>query len=239
MSEFTRYAIYYLPPEAEAWAAWCTTWLGWDAVQGKEVAHPKTALPVAELTATPRKYGLHATLKPPFRLASDVTRDGLERACADLAATLAPATAPALALARLGRFLALCPEGDGSQLTALAARCVRDLDALRAPPTQAELDRRRAGGLGPAQERNLMEWGYPYVMEQFRFHITLTARLNQPLRDDAYRLLQEALAPHLPRPFRIDAIALAGEAPNGRFHLIRRFALTGKSADTQKRSDLS
>ncbi|MEC7258956.1 MAG: DUF1045 domain-containing protein [Pseudomonadota bacterium] len=239
MTEFTRYAIYYLPPEAEAWAVWCTAWLGWDAVQGKEVAHPVTGLPVAELTATPRKYGLHATLKPPFRLASDVTRDGLERACADLAATLAPATAPALGRARLGRFQALCPEGDASQLNALAAHCVRDLDALRAPPTQAELDRRRARGLGPAQERNMMEWGYPHVMAQFRFHITLTGRLHQPLRDDADRLLQEALAPHLPRPFRIDAIALVGEAPDGRFHLIRRFALTGKSAAPPKRSDRS
>ena len=236
MTEFTRYAIYYLPPEAEAWAIWCTAWLGWDAVQGNEVAHQKTALPVAELTATPRKYGLHATLKPPFRLASDVTRDRLEQACADLAATLAPASAPALGLARLGRFLALCPEGDASQLNALAASCLRDLDAFRAPPTQAELDRRRAGGLGPAQERNLMEWGYPHVLDLFRFHITLTGRLEHSLRDAVHAVLQTALAHRLPRPFRIDDIVLAGEAPDGRFHLIQRFGLTGQPDTTMQQT---
>ena len=227
MIGFTRYAVYYVPPEAEYWASYCTAWLGWDSIAGREVAHPNTALPVPKITETPRKYGLHATLKAPFRLASGTTRDHLENACADLAATLAPATAAGLGLARLGRFFALCPDGDATELNALAADCMRGLDGFRAPLSDAELDRRRAAGLGPAQERNLVTWGYPHVLEQFRFHITMTGRLDHPLRDNTHDVLQQALADRLPRPFRIDDIALAGEAPDGRFHVIQRFGLTG------------
>jgi putative phosphonate metabolism protein len=228
MSAFTRYAIYYVPPETEGWAAYCTAWLGWDAVQGRAVAHPDCDLPVADITATPRRYGLHATLKPPFRLADGMTRDRLERACAALAATRAPAEATALELAALGRFLALRPHGDESAISALAAACVRALDSFRAPAPPEELHRRRGAGLGAAQEQNLQRWGYPHVMDQFRFHITLTGRLDPDLRAAARQLLHTHLGAGLPRPFRIDTIALAGEAADGRFHLLQRFPLTAR-----------
>ena len=70
MEEFKRYAVYYAP-EPGAFANFCARWLGWDAITGAEVAHAEVAglpCPVSELTETPRKYGFHGTLKPPFHL---------------------------------------------------------------------------------------------------------------------------------------------------------------------------
>ena len=228
--EFQRYAIYYAPPADAAWARFATGWLGWDMETGTEAPHPQVAglpLPVGEITATPRKYGLHATIKPPFRLARGTTRAELEDACAALCDRLAPLRLDGLALARLGRFLALRPEGDTAALAALATRTVEALDGFRAPAPEAELARRRAAGLSPAQEENLMRWGYPYVMGEFRFHITLSGKLAKDDLSAVEEALARDLAPLLPAPFEIPDLALMGEAEDGRFHLIHRYTLSG------------
>jgi len=225
---FTRYAIYFAPPQGADWSRFGASWLGWDMEVGAEVPHPELeGLDVAAITATPRKYGLHATMKPPMRLAEGTSRADLEAACAALAAAQAPVTLEGLQLARMGRFLALRPVGDESALNALAAACVTDLDAFRAPAPEAELARRRANGLSPEQEQNLLNWGYPFVLDQFRFHITLTSKLPKPELPGVEAALQAHLMPLVPAPFVIKDLALMGEDGMGRFHLIHRYALTG------------
>ncbi|MEX5562918.1 DUF1045 domain-containing protein [Pseudophaeobacter sp. 1A16562] len=225
---FTRYAIYFAPPHGVAWSRFGTSWLGWDMETGEALPHPEVGgLDIAAITATPRKYGLHATMKPPMRLAEGCSQADLETACATLAASQAPVTLEGLQLARLGRFLALRPLGDESALNALAAACVRDLDPFRAPAPEAELERRRANGLSPEQEQNLLSWGYPYVLDQFRFHITLTGKLPKPDLPAVEAALQAHLIPLLPAPFALTDLALMGEDAEGRFHLIHRYALTG------------
>ncbi|KIC12590.1 phosphonate metabolism protein [Leisingera sp. ANG-M1] len=225
---FTRYAIYYAPPADAEWSRFGASWLGWDMETGRELPHPDTSgLDVAAITDVPRKYGLHATLKPPMRLAEGQTQAALEDACAALAAAQKAVTLDGLHLARLGRFLALRPTGDQTALNALAAACVTELDAFRAPASQAELERRRAAGLTPEQNENLTLWGYPYVLDQFRFHITLTGKLPKPELPAVEAALEEHLIPLLPAPFVIRDLALMGEAPDGRFHLIHRYALSG------------
>ncbi len=225
---FTRYAIYYAPPADAAWSQFATSWLGWDMEAGTDAAHPAiSGLDVAAITDVPRKYGLHATMKPPMRLAEGQSRSALEDACATLAQTQAPVVLDGLELARLGRFLALRVIGDDTALNALAGTCVKELDRFRAPAPAAELDRRRAAGLTPAQDENLMRWGYPYVLEEFRFHITLSGKLPKAELPAVEAALQETLAPLLPTPFKISDLALMGEAEDGRFHLIHRYALAG------------
>ncbi|MBN9887360.1 DUF1045 domain-containing protein [Salipiger abyssi] len=227
MTDYSRFAIYYAP-EPGPFAEFCASWLGWDAATGTLRAHPELPglpRPVAEITATPRKYGFHGTLKPPFRLTG--SRAALEADLAALAARLAPAEMPGLTLSRLGSFLALTPEGDTTALAALAAETVRALDTHRAPPTEAELERRRKARLSPAQEDNLARWGYPYVMEEFRFHLTLSGRLSAEDATQTAEALEPVLAPLLPRPFRVGALVLFGEAPDGRFHILHRYVLAG------------
>jgi putative phosphonate metabolism protein len=226
-----RWAVYYLPPPEGATAALAAAgaaWLGWDVEAGREVAHPALpglAAPVADLTATPRRYGFHATVKPPFRLAAGTTPAGLRTACAALCAGLSPVRLDGLVLADLDGFLALVPAGDTAALEALAARAVAELDAFRAAALPEETARRRAAGLTPRQEALLVRWGYPYVMEEFGFHMTLTGRLDLGVRAGVAAALEEWLAPALPRPLDIGHLALAAEGADGRFRLVARWPL--------------
>jgi len=225
---FTRYAIYFAPPAQAEWTKFATEWLGWDMETGQVVPHPQAeGFELAAVTEVPRKYGLHATLKPPFRLQAGHSIEDLGEACARLAECQPSVTLDGLEVARLGRFLALRPQGDEAALNALAAACVRDLDRFRAPASDAELDRRRAASLTAEQDTNLVRWGYPYVMGAFRFHITLSGKLDKATLATVQTALQSQLAPILPTPFRISDLALVGEAGDGRFHLIHRYALSG------------
>lgn len=225
---FTRYAIYFAPPTGAAWTHFATNWLGWDMETGQEVAHPLIdGVDVEAVTQVPRKYGLHATMKPPFRLHEGQSLDALSKACERLAQSRPRVTLDGLEIARLGRFLALRPLGDETALSALAAACVRDLDDFRTPAPVAELERRRAAGLTAEQNANLVQWGYPYVMGSFRFHITLSGKLDKATLATVDATLQSRLMPLLPHPFQINDLALVGEAEDGRFHLIQRYALSG------------
>jgi hypothetical protein len=221
---YTRFAIFYVPPEGPL-AGFGASWLGWDIVNGAE-AHQPSLLGLDDITMTPRKYGFHGTLKPPFRLQQGHEMQDLATAISEMAETLAPACCDGLELTPLGRFLALTPRGDMAPLRRVAQACVRDLDGFRSPASQEELARRRKAGLRPRQDALLMKWGYPYVMEEFRFHLTLSGRLPREALAKWTDILHDRL-PELPAPFVMDSIALCGERGDGRFELIHRYRLAG------------
>ncbi len=226
---YHRYAIYVTPRPGQL-AGFGAAWLGWDATAGVPCPHPALPglpRPVAEITAAPRRYGFHGTIKPPFRLAEGRDAGALAEALAAFCAVTGPALLPGLDLARLGRFLALVPAGGTSGLDALAAAVVAGFDAFRAAPDPAELDRRRTQRLTTRQEALLQRWGYPHVMEEFRFHMTLTGPLPPAELAAVEAALGPILAPLLPAPFPIDALTLLGEDGEGRFHQITRVPLTG------------
>jgi len=223
-----RYAVYYAPERGSTLDRFGRIWLGRDHLTGETLPQPRIAglsrEEVRAITASPRHYGLHGTLKPPFRLADGATRETLERALADLARSWrAFATAP-LEVQALGGFIALVPGAASDALEALAAASVRELDHLRAPLDEAELMRRRRGGLTPRQEALLERWGYPYVLDAFRFHITLTGRLDEPLRSRVQAELAEHAHPITHEPFRVDGIALFEQtSPEAPFLMVRRY----------------
>jgi putative phosphonate metabolism protein len=226
MSDMKRYAVYYAPRPG-TFADRAADWLGRDPETGNMRPQPDLGLPAAEITGEPRRYGFHGTIKPPFRLAPGVMRDDLDAAMRSLASCLSPVALPGLRIANLDGFLALVPDGDGPDLQQLGAAVVRELDPLRAPATQAEIARRRPERLTPRQRSLLDQWGYPFVMEEFRFHLTLTDRLPASMADHAQAVLKEHFAPVLPRPFTIDDLCLFGEPEDGAFRLLHRYALTG------------
>ncbi len=222
--KFSRFAVYHLPTDS-ALAEFGAAWLGWDVAAGCAVQQP--AVPgLADVTGTPRKYGFHATLKPPFKLADGIQMAQLHTALQRLAVSTAPARCAGLELIALGRFLALVPLGDASGLDRVASACVTDLDMFRAPMSAAELERRRAKKLSARQEELLQLFGYPHVLDQFRLHFTLTGRLPQDQIADWRNAVGHQL-PDLPTPFVMDQIALVGEREDGFFELIQRYALTG------------
>ena len=223
-----RYAIYFTPEGALADRG--AAWLGWDAAAGEArepPCLPGLPRPAGEITARPQKYGFHATLKPPFRLAAGRSEAELDRALAAFAAGRPAVVLDGLEVARLGRFLALRPAGDAAGLSALAAAVVEGLDRFRAPPADEEIARRRAARLTRRQEALLTRWGYPYVMEEFRFHMTLTGPLAPNELAQTETVLARHFAPVLPAPFVVDGVTLLGEDERGRFHHLHRYALTG------------
>jgi len=222
--QFHRYALYFTPP-AGPFSDFACSWLGWDMQSGQPVAHPDIPClpaPVGEITQIPRKYGLHATIKPPFRLAEGRTADDLKAAMSAYCQTRCAIVLDGLNLAQLGRFLALVPNGNTSSLNTFSADVVREFDTFRAPSTAAELDRRRSNGMSDALDANLRNWGYPYVMDAYRFHITLSGKLPKAQAATLRATLAPMIEPLLPRPYVIDGLSLAGEDTAGQFHLIER-----------------
>lgn len=224
MSEYSRFGIYYLPPKGPI-AEFGAQWLGWDIDLARICDRPEVA-GIEDITMAPRRYGFHGTLMPPFGLAESARREALEAAVEGIAERHSPIRLLGLELSLIDRFLALTPVGDARALHDLAHAMVAGLDPLRATPAPADLAHRRAVGLTIAQETNLLRWGYPYVMDEFRFHMTLTDRLTGMQRPLAEAAIRERL-PELPRPFDMTEIALVGERTDGMFQTLHRYALTG------------
>lgn len=227
MTRMNRYAVYFAP-RAGAFATHAAEWLGWDSLSGEPVPQPDLPglpLPPAQLTVDPRRYGFHGTIRAPFRLAEGVGEAEVRDCLTELAARLAPVVCDGLVLENLHGFLALTPTGCEAALLDLAALVVEGTEDLRATPTDAEIARRRPETLSPRQRELLELWGYPFVMEEFRFHLTLTDRLPGDLTAPVTAILQAHFAPVLPRPFVIEDLCLFGEDQTGRFHLLHRYPL--------------
>lgn len=235
--QFQRFAVYHAPPAGSPLARLAAAWLGHDPETG-EAVEPGDALPPDLLAALPepretlvraaRVYGFHATLKAPFRLGEGIDHEILDGAVAALAARTAPVVAPRLMVKSDLGFVALTPWERSPALDALAAACVTELDLLRAPLTGAELAKRRRAGLDMVEDGHLRTWGYPYVLDRFRFHMTLTSQLARREAAVAARLLGGLFDPVLDDPFRIDALCLFGDPGEGRpFRILRRYPLGG------------
>lgn len=223
---FKRYAIFYTPEGV--FAEWGARWLGWNSQTGAVVRHPDIAgLDVPALTDTPRKYGLHGTLKAPFALAAGTNQLRIEQAAAEFAQNHSGIDAGPLALCYKNGFVALRPSLDPPVLQEFAGQVVRAFDHLRAPLTADDLIRRRKARLSSRQDQQLMTWGYPFVFDDFQFHLTLTGRVNKQLAAQVIEALEPQIGPLLPARFVINAITLMGEDADGMFHQINRYPITG------------
>jgi putative phosphonate metabolism protein len=194
------------------------SWLGRSATGAPvEPAAPAgwTRAEVDAITVDARRYGFHATLKAPFRLAEGRSLDALEREVAAFAAARPPIELPELRLARIGSFFALVPGAPAEPLSALAAELVRGFDGFRAAPTEVELARRNPSGMTARQRELFEQWGYPYVLDEFRFHLTLTDRIAPERQAEVERVLADWFARGLARSIRLDCIALFTESEPG------------------------
>jgi len=229
-----RYAIYLAP--AEPFRTFGAQWLGRDADTGATLPLPVgIAQRPASWVKAPAHYALHATLKPPFRLADGADAARLDQAVRAFATQQSPFDVP-LALRALRGFLAWCladAEGQGGRhMHALADACVRDFDAFRAPPTAAEIARRDPAKLSAAQRRHLDAWGYPYVFDTFTFHITLTGMLNAADEAAAFGMLAAAGGALLEQPMRVDGISVYVQPePGADFIAARHYRFDGTTVD--------
>jgi putative phosphonate metabolism protein len=223
-----RFALYWAPELDDPLHAAGSAWLGRDAETGAPLRQPvlPDGLDIAEVTADARSYGLHATLKAPFRLACSYAE--LEAAVEALAARTAPFDLPPLAVRDLGGFLALRETAPCPALHALADASVAALDPCRAPLTEVEWARRRRGGLSAEQEARIARWGYHYVFEAWLFHVTLSRRLTPAERAVVLPAVTAHLAEAAARPRRVASLCLFSQAaPGAPFLIARRVPLRG------------
>lgn len=235
MAADSRYAIYFLPAPGSALAERGAAWLGRDALTGGAVAqHLPDGIDAAafrEKTESARRYGFHATLKAPIHLKEGVDEAAFLEAVADHAGRRPRFPLGPLSPKWIGPFLALTPDSPDPQhvesLQAWTFDIVRALDPFRAPMGPEEAARRDKG-LDDRQRQLLKRWGYPYVADQFRFHMTLSAPLpegERPVWRDAAR---RWFAPALETDQRIDALSVAVERdPPGPFVELARLKLRG------------
>ncbi len=229
---FSRYAVYYAPRPG-AFADATATWLGRNCETGLALPQPEfecLADTLHSLTTKPRKYGFHGTLRAPFRPADGQDGASIAAAVAEMAAHLSPARCDGLAVGNpYGFGVAFKPIGDETEILTLAAAVVERTDHLRAQLTPDEITQReRNENLNSRQREYLHRWGYPMVMEELSFQLTLSNRIAP----EAQPVIEAAVARHfdglLPVPFVIEDLCLFGEeADTGMFRLLQRYSLSG------------
>ena len=235
----TRYALYFAPPLGSACHDVGSTWLGRDAEDDAERLQPPIdGVPppvLLALTTSARRYGFHATLKAPFRLAEGCEEADLLSMARSFCRTQQHVALHDLAVRRQDDFLALCLTARDAEVNALAMRCVCEFDTLRAAPDADELARRRHARLGPRGEALLLRCGYPYVDEAYRFHMTLTDSLAA-VDHATVALLERAAAAHFQPalaagPIAIEALCIFKEdAPGAPLSIIARYGFEAQAS---------
>ncbi|NRA30650.1 MAG: DUF1045 domain-containing protein [Parvularculaceae bacterium] len=223
-----RFAIYFAPdPTSDVWSVG-SSWLGRDPATGHATSRP-SGLALADkraeqLTAKAASYGFHGTLVAPFELHENRTLEELEFALAAFAEERSAFALPCQ-VSSLGAFLALCPTEPSRALLELHTDLVKDFNEFRAPLNDADVERRSKGGrLTDGQLQHLKEWGYPYVFEDFRFHMTLTNGILDPAeRNEVLALLTGLFQDAISQPLAVDRLALFHQSSRSEPFIIKRW----------------
>jgi putative phosphonate metabolism protein len=239
MATFPRYAIYFVPAPGTDLDRFGAQLLGYDAFTGDDLPFPSgiqlTEPDWRELTGDPRKYGFHATLKAPLSLASGKTEAALLAACEAFAAT--PRRIPVIrpVVDSISGFVAVIPEEPPPALIRLAADCVNAFEPFRAPLSAEDRARRNPSRLTARQCDHLDRWGYPYVMEDFRFHMTLTGRLDVERREPILTMLRNSFSAIGLDTLVIDRIAVfRQENAASRFRVMNHWKLREDAPDQNR-----
>lgn len=230
-----RYAVYFTMPEHHELTLTGAQWLGRNAFSGNLLCQPDfpeiSADEFAAGTAFARRYGFHGTIVAPFHTRDGVRKGAILDALAEFCAKRAPFHLEGLAVGELGDFVALQARPFDSALRSLASEAVEAFDTFRASLQAEELQRRNPGKLTPRQLALLERWGYPYVMEEFQFHMTLAGPLGVRVRNRFRIAAQRYFAPVLSRPVNIEGLALFSERDRGSQFTVCGFFPFEKQAD--------
>ena len=221
----SRYAVYFRTAPSSELYRFGAAALRYDCYTGVDVA------PLFDAAVSPADgpssranptYGFHATLKAPFRLRPEYHESDLLDSFRTFVSVThhLPTIMPSFEV--FDSFIAIVPLDAHPVLDALATACVQAFDLFRTPMTAEERARRVGPGLSLRQSQNIDRWGYPYVFEDFRFHMTLTGRIQPDRRAAILSLLQEQFSKcHGEHPIAVNGIALLRQDhPDARFRVI-------------------
>ena len=214
-----RFAIYYAPSATSNLWERAATWLGRDAADGDLFHGPVAGIDrdrLLNLTQSANRYGFHATIKAPMALFEDRDEAQLRAALSEFAARHQPFSLGKLKLVSLHGFLALVVDGAHERLQDFAAHAVEDFEPFRAPMTVKDRAARAGKGLSERQIELLDAYGYPYVFEEFQFHMTLTDRLADADAADIAKAATTWFGPVLEDEVVLDRLSLFHEPDAGK-----------------------
>jgi putative phosphonate metabolism protein len=207
-----RCAINFTPTPDDRLTVAAVQWLGRDAFTGQRIEGVETAGILerdrAFLTAPPRRYGFHATLKAPFHLAAGEDLASLAAALDEFVARCQAVVLPAMQIALIDDYYALIPAGQSPDLLALAEDIVTSFDRFRAPLAEADFARRWRTRLGERELNQMLRWGYPFIFEDYRFHMTLTGPVPRLEREHVLVVLEHHFGALATAPLNIGQLAL-------------------------------
>ena len=214
-----RFALYYAPSTSNPLWVRAAQWLGRDPAGDPVTAAETPGVDIAHrlaISQSARRYGFHATVKAPMALPPDVTAGGVQEGLARFGAKTWPVEIGRLTLAQIDSFLALIPVQQTHALNEAVGDIVAVFDSFRAPLSASDRAKRIAsGGLNARQVELLDRYGYPYVMEEFRFHMTLTDRLGAADGEPVIAAATQWFAPLIEESFVLDRICLFHEPKAG------------------------
>ena len=230
MADYPRYAIYYAPAPGSDLDRFGTQVLGYDAYSGEDLPFPERIMQIAsdwrDLTKDPRRYGFHATLKAPMSLSPGKTEPEFLAACESFAGKARPIPVITPVVGSISGFIAVVPAAPSPELERLAEDCTREFDSFRELLTPEDRARRNPTDLTPRQREYLDRWGYPYVMKEFRFHMTLTGRLAAERREPVLTMLRNSFSAVGVKTLAIDTIAVfRQENADSRFRMVKDWQL--------------
>ena len=231
-----RYAIYLCPRPTDPLWQFGSALLGYDAATGEDVPapviHGLQHLDWRDCTKRARVYGFHATLKAPFRLATGHSSAGLVSALRDFAAHQRAFSLGELDISSFNRedgsgLIALVPVSVPPLLAALERQVVTGFDGFRAVLTDADIVGRNPDSLTVRQRHYLDLYGYPYVLEDFQLHMTLSD-LVPTVIEVANAVRASMIGQIGPQSFVVDALVLFEQpAPGERFRIVSRLPFGG------------
>ncbi len=226
---YERYAIYYIPDNCSELSHFGRSWFGYDPDAGnckREYYGLDTSL-VERITYKPARYGLHATLKAPFNLKLGYDVESLLSTLEGFAKNRKAFEIDSLKYGLHGGCLSLTVDEGEHKINQFASQCVLGFEDFRAPLSMKERTRRLEEKLSLHQRLMLEELGYPYVLSEFRFHITLSSRLSDQEYDSVIRALIPTLESICMKPLKINQVSLLGDPGNEKpFELIKSFPLS-------------
>jgi putative phosphonate metabolism protein len=213
-----RFAIYYAPSATSNLWERAATWLGRDSNDGDLFDGPVAGIDrdrLLNMTQSANRYGFHATLKAPMALVDGASEADLRAAITSFASEHQPIDLGKPTLASLDGFLALMVEQNDA-LQDFAAHVVERFDVFRAPMTNKDRAARANRNLSERQIELLDAYGYPYVFDEFRFHMTLSDRLPEADQAEVSKAASTWFNPVLDEPLVLDRLSLYREPDAGK-----------------------
>ncbi len=237
MKKYSRYAIYYAPPKESNLEEFGRYWFGWDPLNAKLINNKqrinylngfgiKNLKNIDKNVLIAKKYGFHGTLIPPFKLNKNYSTNLLFKKTEDIAKKFKKFKFYKFKLKKINNFYAFVQNKKNNNINKLSNRLVRELFKFRSPLTKKEIDRRNPSKLSKFQLNILYKWGYPYLMSEFKFHMTLASEVTGNKLYSELKKIENNKEIILNEINNFDKIYIFGENQKGMFENLENFSLS-------------